>query len=136
MGGEDGEYAGVVKKFERIQLGTYPFDMLYTVGTTNEEIIAYLRKSGVELSDEDIGNIREHVLRSGWTMALSCGGFVLWLRKAPKTAYTHAVLAHEAFHITSFLFSRVNIEHSMASDEAWAYQIEFIVNSLVDKMFS
>ena len=43
-------------------------------------------------------------------------------------------LTHEVFHAVEFLFERVGIKHSNDSSEAFAYQIKYLMGSILEKI--
>ena len=115
------------EKFCTFELGSYPFYLIYTVGTSVGEIVEFLKQNDYKLGASEEEFILKRQLKNGWTLLLDSGALVLWLKQPPKTAYYTAALAHEAFHATSFLFTNVGVRYCEDSEEAWAYQIQFIV---------
>jgi len=119
-----------------INHGTYPFDLMVSIGESDEVLFPKLQK---KLPDEFHYAIQEYASFKPTT----CGRYVMFpngasllrLRDAPITSKYKAVLAHEIFHCVEFLFDKIGIKHDIdASSEAYAYQIEYLTGSVYDKI--
>jgi len=132
----------LVKGYAALSLGTFPFTLHYAVGLTAVEFVEKLKNSG-EVS-RNLQNLEQIVSLagtcSGFSAKIDDGNYVLWLESAPTDAQSIAILAHEAFHITRFLFNYADIGLCDKSDEIWAYQIQYIctvcLENSSDKNFS
>jgi hypothetical protein len=58
----------------------------------------------------------------------------IWLRERPKTAQQIASVAHEAFHATCYFMKLVGIEYCGKSEEAFAYTLDHIIESILNKV--
>jgi hypothetical protein len=60
---------------------------------------------------------------------------ILRLRCLPETPEDFGRLAHEVFHIASFVLDRVGMKLKvMASDEAYAYLISYLTEEIYKKI--
>ena len=59
---------------------------------------------------------------------------VIWLQAMPASALHLSVVAHEAFHATTFVMEHVGITLRDESDEAFAYYLGWLVRNLVMRL--
>ncbi len=104
--------------------GLYPFDVLVVLGMDREEIFAWFKKKGLLLTEEDKKYIK--MTGRGRTVMLPNGQTILWIKYMP--ACIDGVVAHEIFHVVSFLMEKIGVKYSFDSDEAFAYAIEYLTN--------
>jgi hypothetical protein len=105
--------------------GTYPFDILVCIGSSDAEVIAILSKSGCELDSEDKELLK--INGDGRTIMLVGGQTVLRLKDLKDKSY----LIHEIFHAVEFLFNKIGIKHDLTtSGEAYAYQMQYIFKEI------
>lgn len=117
-----------MKNFHLISYKVFPFDVLVTWNTTDEEVKKYLkRKYGIELSDEDSKLLSFEDTGRGRSMMLDTNQTIIRFKNKPDMG----VIAHEVNHAVFFLMDRVNIKHSFDCDEIWAYLTEYLVNEIV-----
>lgn len=116
--------------------GTYPFDVMVSIGETDEQLFPKLQK---KLPKEYYYSIPEYAA----IKPTGCGRFVMFptgaslirLREVPISPKYKAVLAHEIFHAIEFLFDKIGLKHDPdTSSEAWAYQIEYLTSSIYEKI--
>lgn len=118
-----------MKKTFTLKGTTYPFDTVFSIGTTEEEIATYLKKThGFELD----ADLKINPQMDGRTVLMAGGQTILWLKKFRKNnAYDLSLLTHETLHATQFLFEHIGIGNCEESWEAWAYyQQNLILNFL------
>ena len=58
------------------------------------------------------------------------GFYVILNFKNKYSKITHGVIAHEAYHVTSFLAEAVGMRHDPANDEPMAYLHEWVITQL------
>lgn len=113
--------------------GSYPFDILVAIYSTDKQVKNYLKKKcNYELDEDEERGIECPGV--GRTAMLSNGATVLRVEDRRSKGHFHATLAHEVFHAVEFLFNRVGIKHCDESSEAFAYQIGYILGEFY-KMF-
>lgn len=106
--------------FRTITGGTFPFDILFTIGTTEQEVIEYITKNcGYNLDDEEKKMIQFR--GTGRTIHFKNNSLLLWV----KRAYI-PVLAHEVFHVVELLLSNIYTPLKEETSETYAYLTEYI----------
>lgn len=87
-------------------------------------IKSFLGKDNVQLNGMYLYNTEENVS-------------LLWMPKVPVSIENYASLVHEIEHFVFYLFERIGMEHTSASDEAYAYlmghvfaEIDCAINAL------
>lgn len=113
-------------KFFLLHATVYPYDVLYCIGATNDEILNKLQGDyDMKLTTEDIDAIQKNL--AGKSLKLTSGAFILSLTEEPKTPATIAVLSHEIRHISEMMMYRAGIRYVFGeSDEAFAYLHEHL----------
>lgn len=127
-----------MKKIFTIDHGTYPFDVVFALNKTTEEIRKYLRRQyGLELTKEEI----ERLECPGRGRTVLLEGNQTILRVMTDTSHKkdswsfYALLFHEIFHAVEFLFFKAGIEHHpQYSSEAYAYQIQYLTENILSKL--
>lgn len=114
------------KVFKIISWELYPLDVIFTLGTTTEEIINYIGKKTTYKLDDEEKKFLDVEGRLGRTVMLKGGPTVLWVKYNDGGTITH-----EVFHAVCFLFDKIGIKFdNNIDDEAWAYAIEFLVRKI------
>tara|TARA_R110000868_G_scaffold341345_1_gene602196 strand:- start:138 stop:506 length:369 start_codon:yes stop_codon:yes gene_type:complete len=106
--------------FKIIDSGIYPYQILFTVQSTETEVVKYLKKRFI-LDDEEISYI-DFNNKGGRAVQFKNGAMLLWV----KDKYAVPVIGHEIFHITEFVMSKVDIPLNNDTSEAYAYLIEHL----------
>lgn len=110
---------------------TYPYDVIVCLGVTREQILAYIDKKFVDaLTPEEREDLVCEV--RGKTFKLQNRAFILWLRDFPRGAQGHGWLAHEIFHTADLMLRGAGITLSNDSDEAFAYQIDWLTRRIYE----
>ena len=115
-----------------INLEVYPFDVMVSIGETDEAVVKHLVKKGVPLTE-----CNKHLIEingKGRSLMFPTGQSLLRLPKKPETNFEMAVLQHEIFHIVQFVMHKVGITLSDDSDEAYAYLIQFLTLKIYNKI--
>lgn len=108
--------------------GTYPFDIMVFIDQSDEVVYKELNKY-IDLTEED-----KEILKcegNGRTVMLEGGQTVMRIVQGKQF---HETIAHEIFHCVDFLFRKIGIQLSENSDEAYAYQIEYLTKQLYEKI--
>ena len=70
----------------------------------------------------------------GRTVMLLGGQTILRLDIVKSKPDFYACLAHEVFHAVEFLFDRIGLKLSDDSGEAFAYQMQYLTRSILEKL--
>lgn len=113
--------------------GTYPFDVMVSIGETEAEVkkrlLRYYEKHKVDEIEIDKSNTCQ-----GRAIMLESNQSILWLRKYPKSHIDYGYLQHEIFHLVEMLFERIGIKLCRKSAEAFAYQVQFLTENIYKKL--
>lgn len=110
-----------------IDHGTYPFDVLFCVSLTRDEVLKQLKKLGYEPTEKELEALNFD--GEGRTVMLEGGQTILWVKNQ-----TPSHIAHEVFHAVEFLFNRIDLPHDIEHGEAWAYQIQHLTKQIYQKL--
>lgn len=106
----------------KISLSPYPGEIKVFVSKDPTEAIKYLNKiKSDSFSLEDFENAE------GITIGTESGEpIVIWL-----SSMDPGLISHEAFHATASIMKYAGIPLSDSSEEAYAYEQQYIVNSII-----
>lgn len=113
--------------------GSYPFDIVVSIGSTTEEIIKYIEsKKKYKLSERE----KEHLGAKGRGRAvrLENNAMVLWVKIQKDPVSFYSTLLHEVFHIVEFTLDTAGIRHCDQSSEAFAYQLDCVIEQILKKI--
>lgn len=119
-------------KLFTLSAGTYPFNVLICVGDY-DEFKKHLISVGYSehLVETQMG---DHDDNEAITIDL-IETYAIWFSKYENTPYYNSIVAHEVFHVTEMIFDSIGIKHSTAhSSEAYAYQIQYFVNLILEEL--
>ena len=118
-----------------ISMEVYPFDVILSVNQDDDQLGAELDKYP-KLTEEDIRACAypsEFV--HGRAVLFSTGASIIRLRKLPTTSKDYGILAHEIFHIVTFVLERVGMSLDInTSDEAYAYLTGYLTEKIYTAM--
>ena len=106
----------------------YPFNVLFTFGQQDEQVITQLKKQGVK----DPTDCTVH--GEGRCIMYSEGATMIRMNVVPKYPRQYAILQHEIFHAVDFLFNRIGIRLCENSNEAYAYLIEYLTKEAYEQI--
>ena len=113
--------------FRHLNCGVYPYDILFTIGTTKEEVEKYIiEKCDYQLDEEEKVEIR--FSGGGRFVRLKSGAMVLWVR-----TNTVDIIAHEVFHATCSIMDSIGASLTDSSEESYAYLTEYIWKQILKK---
>jgi len=117
-----------------IPLVIYPFDIMFSVGQTDAELLKSVKRYGLNKSDiEEMLNMPTTIL--GRTlMLLETNHTFIRLKSKPKKASEYGTLQHEIFHAIDFILRKIGISLSADSDEAYAYLIGYLTEKIYEKL--
>lgn len=106
----------------------YPFDIMVSHNQTETQLKKELKK--YKIPYDEILNMAETAI--GRAVMLDTNQIIIRFRGE----LTEGVIAHEAFHATSMLLSRIGVQLEIGiSDEAYAYLLQYIVNEISNELF-
>lgn len=113
-----------------VKLHLIPFDVLVCLGSKREDIIKYLHRYRIRLTDRE----KESLIMRGNGMALMLEGnqSILWTKYYPKPG--SGTLAHEIFHVVDYVTDRTGMRLVAGSEEIYAYMIQYLTNQIRIKM--
>lgn len=116
-----------------VDAAIYPFDVMVSIGQDILQLESSLNKHGIKLRqdvmDTTLGYRNDK--SPGTSIMLQSGQMIIRLRNLPETSADYGVLAHEIFHIATFILEEVGIKYSHAvSDEAFSYLIQFLTENI------
>lgn len=117
-----------------IRMDVYPFDIMVSIAQTDNQLGSVLDK--YPLTQQDIRSCQYSRPTSPACAALfSTNASIIRMRKLPRTPEDYGSLAHEVFHVVSFIMDRVGMKLKiMVSDEAYAYLIGFVTKSIYQEL--
>ena len=111
-----------------IPVDIYNTDLLLVIGTTEDLENALKEHFGEEEGEKGYALMAEDIsdISLGRSALLECGAVALWMPDASDKA----TMAHEIFHIATYIMEKVGIRLSHDSDEAYAYLIGYITRKI------
>lgn len=111
-----------------IPIDIYNTDLLVVVGTTEDLENALKGHLGEEEGEEAYALMAEDIsdISLGRSALLECGAVAMWMPDASDKA----TMAHEIFHVVTYITEKVGIRLSHDSDEAYAYLIGYITKKV------
>lgn len=118
------------KKVNRIiPLVVYPFDVMISIGQSDQELKKVLNKYGVDVSD-NVWHFRSPT-SNGRTVMFPGNQTLIRLRHAPKTPKQKGEFAHEVFHAVTFVMDRIGMKLIVCkSDEAYSYLTGYLTEQV------
>ncbi|RKT01091.1 hypothetical protein [Chryseobacterium defluvii] len=116
-----------------INVSVYKTDILVIIGGSSKERKKILTKY---YSKSEIENLFENtVFHEATTIQHTSGSIILLFNEKPnQNNFWLSILAHETFHVSSFIMRRVNIPLSQDSEEAYAYLQQMIFEEILDNL--
>ena len=111
-----------------IPLVIYPFDLMVSLGQTDEQLKASLKKYGIKWQDSLTLDCPAHYVR------LERNQPVIRMANYPITVTDYGVLQHEIFHAADQTLRYMGFKLTNDSDEAYAYLIEYITREVYKKL--
>lgn len=117
-------------KYFIIDLVIYPFDLMISIGETDDQLIKRFKKLNIEFDDE----LKFEENGRGRTGLLESGQGIIRLKKHPRTNEDYGTLQHEIFHYVQFLMDRFKMPLNMDTCEAYAYLIGYLTTEIYKKL--
>ncbi len=116
----------------KIKVKLFLSNILVFIGNSNDFLI-YIRDIIKENSLYDkIENSIDNY--DGLSIEVYSGLYILYMKEKPKKSYHKSILAHEIFHITSYIMSRIDLKLSNDNEEVYAYLNGFITREFYKKL--
>lgn len=117
-----------------IPLVVYPFDVMFSFGQTDDELLKTLSKSLTddEIKDKKLWSVEKN--GDGRTVLFGSGQTLIRMPKVPKTCKEYGALQHEIFHATEFILNHIGMSLCRKSDEAYAYLIGYLTTEIYKKI--
>lgn len=116
-----------------IPCGTYPFDVLVCVGVSHKKAKDRVKELLGDLWEQNKSAFDDFGKDSKGRAALfSNNGLFLFSRRLPSDSFYAGVLSHEIFHCATFLLSTVGIPLVKETEEAFAYQIQYLTQKIYE----
>lgn len=112
-----------------IPLVIYPFDVMVSLGETDEELKSSLKKVNTEWDDNMacVGKGRFYMTEQKQS--------IIRLSVYPKTNEDYGTLAHEIFHAVTHILNVVGMKLAFfKSDEAYAYLMGYLTTEIYKKI--
>jgi hypothetical protein len=118
-----------------IPLVVYPFDVMVSMGQSDEELGDILKKHGIEI-DEYPSCLFENETVMARTVLFLTNQTLIRLREKPEDSTSFGHLHHEVFHAVSFILHRIGLPHTLESEEAYAYLIQYLTEQIYKSVFA
>lgn len=114
-----------------IPLVIYPFDVMVSLGETDEQLKKSLKKTSIDWDDLMICR------GVGRTFMDDSGRGIIRLKSYPHTCEDYGVLQHEIFHYVTFIMDKIGMKLNLCdSDEAYSYLIGYLTTQIYLKINS
>lgn len=115
-----------------IPLVVYPFDVMVSLGESDEILFAHLKKKGVDYLDVSLDHYSD--TQRGRTVMFKGNQTLIRMYELRETAEWYGNLAHEIFHAVEFIMERIGMRLTIDSDEAYAYLIGYITKEVYKRL--
>jgi hypothetical protein len=123
-----------------IPLVIYPFDIIVSIGETDDEFQKTIRKRLPPSCIKDLEG-DSSILKLGYTTDARTVNLstthqtIIRFKRFPKTGRDHGIVAHEAFHAISFILWRMGINLEIEkTDECYAYLLDYVITEIYKKL--
>lgn len=118
-----------------IELGIYPFDVMVSFGEKDKELFKMLAET-YYMTAEDIADAAYSTKKcTGRAILFSGNQSLIRMRQIPETPTEKGVLAHEIFHVVTFIMDKIGSKLEIGtSDEPYAYLTGYITKKIYEKI--
>lgn len=117
-----------------IPLVIYPFDVMVSLGETNEQMDKQLDKYKLSSEDLELAALN-HDTTQGRAVMFQGNQSLIRLRKIPVTNADYGNLQHEIFHCVTFIMFRIGMPLEInKSDEGYAYLVGYLTKEIYSKL--
>lgn len=112
--------------FKTLDAGMYPIDILFTIGTTEAQVIKYIRnRCKYDLDDEELIPINFRG-KGGKTIRFKNNAILVWVKNPGLP-----VIGHEIFHVVEYVMDTIGSPINSDTGEPCAYLTENIWRQIV-----
>lgn len=115
-----------------IPLVIYPFDVMISLGETDEQVVAHLDKYGIDITDNTSWKFEETT--KGRCIMFPNNQTLIRLLKYPATSQDYGFLQHEIFHAVHFITRKMGFKLKLSSCEAYAYLVGYLTEKIYEKI--
>ena len=117
-----------------VNLGIFPFDIMFSVNESDATLLKRLRKYGVD-NEELLKFVYDYENSNGRTKMFSTNHTVIRLSDFDDRYKFIGTLSHEIFHAVTFIYDRIGIKYELGvSDEAYSYAIGYVTRIAYEKL--
>lgn len=120
-----------------ISLEVYPFDVMVSIGQTDKQLAESLKPYDNGRMTERDYELCKYTSDTclGRAAMFSTNSSILRTRQIPKTANDFGNMAHEVFHVVTFVMHQIGMKLVvMKSDEAYAYLIGYLTENIYKEL--
>jgi len=112
----------------------FPFDIMFSINEPDERLEISLMRYGLDAS-ATLKELETSSNSLGRTIRTDNDQVVVRMKKFDKSPKQLGALSHEIFHAATFVLESAGVDFRMDySDEAYAYLIGYITQSVFEKM--
>jgi hypothetical protein len=119
----------MMKPFE-LKINIYHTDLVVALGSELNDVYKVLKG---KISKADFKELKTYEFHEGKSIMFGSGACLLYTKEEPTNKNYKGILAHEIFHITEFIMSRIGIILTNETSEAYAYLIGHLTTEIYDK---
>lgn len=116
----------------------YPFDVLISIGETDEQFVKTIARNlppdAIEELENDLDIVKLGKTTLARTMMFETNQIVIRFKNKPITCKDHGVIAHELFHAAEFILRVIKTPLTPDSNEVYAYLIGFLTTKFYEKL--
>ena len=112
--------------------GLFHFDLMVSIGQSNDELIEALKNKSADLTEADpVINMDSNAR----LLQLTNGTMILRVRNNIDSIFWLSVLQHEIFHAATFILDRAGVKFCLtSSDEVYAYLIQDLTYKIYSEL--
>lgn len=124
----------VTRKIKRVSipLVLYPYEILFSLGETDKELLKLLKKHGINDIDTDSCHLEED--EAAKCIMFNNNKVLIRLLEFPVKPAAFGILQHEIFHAVDFVLRKVGVKLTDDSCEAYSYLIGYVTEKLYSKI--
>lgn len=115
-----------------VPLVIYPFDVMFSFGETDEQVVSRLKKYGIDTSDNKSWTFEETT--KGRCIVFPGNQTLIRLMSRPANNLEYGFLQHEIFHATHFIMRKMGFKLKVSSCEAYSYLIQYLTQQIYNKL--
>jgi len=117
-----------------VNLGIFPFDIMFSVDEPDNVLLKRLRKFGID-NEELLKFLYNYEHSNGRTKMFDTNHTVVRLSNFEDRENFIGTLSHEIFHAVTFIFDTIGIKYRLGiSDEVYSYAIGYVTKIAYEKL--